>query len=134
MWIRAFPSSTISRAKFTPTSKLGFLIVFDVGNQGNTVNRKSATWRGFSAIGHMQLSAKVALAGRVERYDDPNRVITSGLEANGFSLNLDVAPASRFLWRTEFRNLVADDDFFANSDGDLTRTNSFVVSSFAFTF
>lgn len=121
-------------ARITPSEQVGFLLVFDVGNQSHTVGDESATWWGFSAIGHWQVSSTVALTGRFERYDDPDGVITSGLETNGFSANLDVAPAPRFLWRMEFRNLIADDPIFPNSDGDLKRSNPFVVSSFAFTF
>jgi hypothetical protein len=66
--------------------------------------------------------------------------------SSGFSLGVDLAPpagflgigpASRFLWRTEFRALPADERIFPRIS--LKRTafsdmQSFIVSSFALTF
>ncbi len=125
--------------KLTATDKFGILVSFDVGTQGDAVGDNDASWYGFFVMARMQASTRVALAGRFERYSDPDGVFLSslaepGLELNGFSVNLDVTPAPRFLWRTELRSLMAVEDAFVNYDGSSTKTGAFLVSSFALTF
>ncbi|HSL70884.1 MAG TPA: porin [Longimicrobiales bacterium] len=125
--------------KLIASDRIGFLASFDIGSQGNTVGDEAGNWYGFTAITRVQATARVALAGRFERYADPDGVFLAttlgpGLELNGISVNLDVAPTSHFLWRTEFRSLIAEDEAFVKHDGSLTRSSPFVVSSFAVSF
>jgi hypothetical protein len=126
--------------KITPPGRFGFLGSFDYGTQSNTVDdTESATWWGFTAIARLQASSRVALAGRVERYADPDgvfitTVVGPGIEANGVSFDIEYAPVPRFLWRTEFRALFADENVFETHTGALTSSMPFIVSSFALTF
>ena len=80
----------------------------------------------------------MALVGRVERYSDPKQVIVatgspSPFKASGGSLGVDVVPAPRTLWRTEFRALSSADAVFPAHDAP-KRSNAFLVSSLALTF
>jgi hypothetical protein len=83
----------------------------------------------------------VALAARVERYDDEDQVnIATGLDrpfiGNGASIGVDVAPIPRLLWRTELRGFAADGRIFpdAGDDATLSKRNVFAVTSLALTF
>lgn len=105
------------------------------GGAGN-----SANWWGFAAIGRGQMTSKLAVIGRVERYVDPDQVnivtdLTEPFRGNGVSIGLDVAPQSRVLWRTEARSFFADRAIFPN-DRSVTprKTDAFVVSSLSLAF
>ena len=99
-------------------------------------------WNGWAVIARYQLAPTVAAAGRVERYSDPEQIIVTtglplGLRVSGESINVDVAPASRLLWRTELRVLEAPDPVFTHGGGILTsdsRHDTFIVTSVALTF
>jgi hypothetical protein len=140
------PEGTSSRLRFfhdfigkvAITDRFGLLGSFDVGTQGDDVTDNDASWYGLTAIARYQLGSRVAAAGRFERYSDPDGVFLSsvngpGLELNGFSINLDVQPSGRFLWRTEFRNLMADDPSFLQHDGSIVSHSPFMVTSLAIT-
>jgi hypothetical protein len=123
-----------------PTAKLGLRGTFDYGTQHRPEGSASA-WRGWAAIARYALTEQVAVAGRCEWYSDPEQVMVAtgrpfGLRVGGGSLNVDVAPAPRLLWRTEVRGLRARDPLFTHGGGTVTsasRNDTFVVTSLALT-
>lgn len=112
----------------------------DYGTLGaGSAGRGSANWWGGSAIARQQLTPKVAVVGRVERYVDPDQVnIVTGLASpfrgNGISLGVDVAPQPHLSWRTEARGFFADRAVFPNDRSTPRKTESFIVSSLSLAF
>jgi hypothetical protein len=82
------------------------------------------------------------MALRGQQYSDPEQIIVAtnqpfGLRANGVSLNVDVAPEPRLLWRTEMDVQWSPDALFARGVGGLTTLSShdiYIVTSVALTF
>jgi hypothetical protein len=127
--------------RLTPSAIGTVIATFDVGVQEGAEGDESSTWYGGALIGRYQVSPKVAIAGRVERYADRDQVIiatgtSAGFRAWGGSINVDVAPAERVLWRTELRGFAASDEIFPDRDatGGLAKNNAFLVTSLAVTF
>jgi hypothetical protein len=127
-------------AKWTVNDRLTLTGSFDYGQEARTGNG-SATWTGYAVLARLKQSDRVAFGARVEGYDDPDRVIVSvpgakGLQAMGWSVNLDVTPQSRVLWRTELRQLTAKDRVFPdqNAGSGLAKGNTLLVTSLALTF
>lgn len=113
----------------------------DYGTQRRAPGSGTDAWHGWAVIARVTLVPRVAVAGRVEDYADPHRVIVAtglpyGLEATGQSLTLDVTPASRVLWRVEARRLEARNAVFPEGPAParLVRGDVVVVSSVALTF
>jgi hypothetical protein len=128
-------------AKLTPNSRLTLLGQLDVGSIDGTDGAGSSTWYGFTLTGRTSLTDKVALVGRVERFDDEDQVnIATGLDdpfqGNGLSLGLDVVPQPRFLWRMEVRGFSNRRAVFPDGpDPNTTSSRSiFAVSSFSIIF
>ena len=99
----------------------------------------SASWWGFSAIARQQVTKRVALSGRVERYEDGDQVnIVTGLNdpfrGNGASIGIDVSPQARLLWRTEARGFFAGSPIFPNGTGAPQKSCTFIVTSLALVF
>jgi hypothetical protein len=129
-------------AKVVFGDQAGILATFDWGTQDDF------DWYGYALIGRVKVTDGIAVVGRVERFSDPDQVLIltgldDGFQVNGFSVGVDFAlpggfigfgPASRFLWRTEFRALPADDDVFPRNPLRFADTQHFLVSSFALTF
>jgi hypothetical protein len=129
-------------AKVLFGDRAGLMGTFDWGTQDDL------DWYGYSLIGRVKVADHIAVVGRVERYSDPDQVlIVTGLDdgfvSNGLSIGVDIAgpapfagigPASRFLWRTEFRALPAEEAFFPFSAFRDRDVQNFLVSSFALTF
>jgi hypothetical protein len=128
-------------AKLTPNSRLTLLGQFDVGSIDGSDGDESSNWYGFTAMARAGLTDKVALVGRVERFDDEDQVnIATGLDdpfkGNGFSIGLDVTPHAKFLWRTELRAFSNNNAVFPDgpaTNGTLSRS-VFAVSSFSVVF
>lgn len=125
-----------------PTANLQLRGTFDYGLQ-----RRPATvggtgyWSGWAAMGRYQLTKSVAFGARAERYSDPEQIIVVtgqpfGLRVSGESVNIDIAPAPRLLWRTELRVLQAPDPIFTHGGGLVSaasRHDTFIVTSVALT-
>jgi hypothetical protein len=100
----------------------------------------TALWWGFTAIVRYQLTSRVAIAGRVEGYDDRDQVnIVTGLidpfHGPGASLGVDFVPQQRLMWRTEVRGFFANDKIFPNGTfGGPRRGDGFVVTSMSLAF
>jgi hypothetical protein len=99
----------------------------------------SSSWWGFSAVARQQVTNRVALSGRVERYEDGDQVnIVTGLKdpfrGNGASIGIDVSPQARLLWRTEARGFFAGSPIFPNGTGAPQKSGTFIVTSLALAF
>jgi hypothetical protein len=127
--------------------RLTLLGEFDLGTQSKSASDGgTASWYGFTAIARAQVTATIALSGRVERYDDEDQVIiTTGsredgtpngaFRANGGSVGLDVVPQARLLWRTELRRFANKSVIFPDGKtGAPQKSDAFIVSSLAATF
>ena len=114
---------------------------FDHGTQQRADGNGHASWNGYATVARCQASPHLALAVRAEGYSDPEQVIVStghpyGLRVTGWSLNADVIPQPRMLWRAEARWLDARDPLFPSrrDAGGLAKRDPLVVSSLALTF
>ena len=96
-------------------------------------------WYGLVAVGRYAVVPTVAVAGRVERYSDPDQRIvltgtSDGLVTNGASLGLDVGHVDGVLWRTEVRGLHATARLFPDHGApDAAQGNLLFVTSLALT-
>ena len=105
----------------------------DVGRQEKAGGGWS-TWYGGAAIARVK-----AIAGRVERYSDPDGVIVStgipnAVRVSGASVNLDVSLAGAAVWRTELRGFRARDPIFPlHGSAGFGSGDGFVVTSLALT-
>jgi hypothetical protein len=127
--------------KVTPDPKSVLLATFDFGFQDGAPGNESSKWYGGALIGRYQVSGKVGVAARVERYSDPDEVIVVTGTPNGFKLwggsfGVDVAPTNGVIWRTELRAFGATDPIFPKRDatGGVSKGNGFVVTSLGVTF
>jgi hypothetical protein len=129
--------------KASLTERVQVLGQFDVGSQQRgDGGDSSSTWYGFTFVGRVQVTPAVALAGRVERFDDEDQVLivtgtdTPAFRASGASVGLDVVPQSRLLWRTELRGFSGEHRVFPDRDaaGGLSKSDALLVSSLALTF
>lgn len=123
-------------AKVAPCDRLTIVGTFDFGAQD--LGRTTRRWYGGALVGRVQASPTIALVGRIERYADPEQVIivtgtTRPFRANGGSLGMDVTPAPRTLWRTEFRALSGSAAVFPEHDAT-RKSNAVLVSSLALSF
>jgi hypothetical protein len=129
-------------AKLTPTASVTLLAQLDYGTiEQADAALDNSTWYGFTVIGRAQLSPAVAVAARVERYDDEDQVniatgLASAFRGNGASLGVDVTPYPRIMWRTEARGFFTDDRVFPEADEPalLSDRSVFVVTSLAIWF
>jgi hypothetical protein len=131
--LRLFQGASL---KFVPTDKVTIVGNFDFGTQDR--GDDNASWYGGALIARLQATPTVAVSGRLERYDDKDRVIIvtrtdDGFRATGGSVGIDVTPAPRMLWRTELRGFTGTSAVVPNRDG-ASKKNSFLVTSLALTF
>lgn len=111
------------------TPKLGLLFALDIGAEQSAEDAgRYAVWLGQSTIVKYQWTPTVAIAGRVEYYQDRQQVIVStntdrGLQAMGYSINLDVQFPKQVLWRNELRYLNSTQALFLQSHGGQDRFN-----------
>jgi len=106
----------------------------DVGHQG------SSDWWGWVVAAHLPVRPRVAVAARIEAYQDPDQVVLATGTPNGFhgagaSLGLDVAVPGGALWRVEARVLHTTSDLFPKNGAPASSpTDGLLVSSLALTF
>lgn len=129
-------------AQLRPSERTSLLAQFDYGTiEQENEALDNSSWYGLTIVGRAQLSPRVGIAARFERFDDEDQVnIATGLlqpfRANGFSLGLEVTPAPRVMWRTEIRAFFADDRIFHEADrpGVLSDQNVLAVTSLSVAF
>ena len=105
-----------------------------------------ATWWGFTAIGRVTLTPTVALAMRVERFDDPSQVVVvtgtapdsianSPFRGYGASLGIDWAIQPRIVWRSEVRGFNNNTRVFPNGLSITGRKgDGFIVTALTVSF
>jgi hypothetical protein len=126
-----------AKGVFGATTLLGEL---DYGTLGApSAGGHSSSWWGFTAVLRQQVTKRVALSGRIERFDDKDQVnIVTGLAApfqgNSASVGIDVTPQGHVLWRTELRGFVAGAPVFPNGTGAPGKNGGFIVTSLALYF
>ncbi|WP_291726997.1 porin [Bernardetia sp.] len=121
------------------SEKFGIIAGFDIGTeQKETKSSEYNIWYSPILIARYKPTQKIALAARIEHYNDQNGVIVpkttqNGFQVTGFSFNFDYAIAEKLLWRIEYRNLNSKDDYFVR-DNELISTNQFLGSALAISF
>ena len=123
--------------QWTPTPRWTMRTSVDLGREAR-VGGGAAWWRGTAVIVQRRLAPTVAAVARAESYSDPERVIlqapgTLGARMRGVSLGLDVTPAPRTQWRTEWRALSAHEAIFPGAGGP-THRNGVIVTAITMTF
>jgi hypothetical protein len=113
-------------------------LTVDYGRQGQN-SGATADWIGGSFIGQLQVSPKVAVNARVERYSDPDQVIITtglpyGFQTWSSSIGLDVKIADVALWRVEGRGFTSNNALWPRESGPLKKQGGFMVSSIGVTF
>ena len=99
------------------SNRMQTVIGFDVGVQQKTFNANWSSWLGASVISQVKLNNQLKLAGRLEFYSDPEKVIiqnANGGKLFGTSLNLDYNPLKSILIRIEYKRLGSNYQVFDN--------------------
>jgi hypothetical protein len=116
------------------TSRLGLILGLDMGMQQSQPSASEYdTWVSPVLIAKVQLSDKINLSGRLESYSDPNEVIVTTENTDGFqtlstSLNLDWKLAQNVLWRSEYRYFSADEAYFPTQSQDSDKMSHLTTS------
>jgi hypothetical protein len=124
---------------FQVTPDLGVIVGFDAGFEQITMDSSGYnTWYSPVLIARVNLTNKLALAGRAEYYVDKNGVIIAtgtpnGFQTIGYSVNLDYAVSNNCLWRIEARGFNSKDAIFMRNDLP-QNTNFGVTTSLAVSF
>jgi hypothetical protein len=133
--VRLFQGASL---KVVSGDRTTLVATFDYGWQEAPGDAAGSTWYGFALVGHHRLSPRLALAARIERYEDADQVIVvtgtpKGFQVNGASVGIDVAPSGILLWRTELRGFRSDDAIYPNDDepGRLSQDDVVVATSLA---
>lgn len=118
--------------RYAFSDDFGISSSFDLGAQ-NRNEESRAWWHGWTIMPHYRINDTYAVAGRVERYDDPDQVMIETLSGKSFnttglSLNLDTTIAPNFIWRNEYRVFLSTNDVFPR-DESFSASDSFVMTS-----
>lgn len=110
----------------------------DVGVQQQREQDNTAWWHGWSWVTQYPIEEELRLGTRVERYDDPDRVIieaVNGKSVNftGLSMNIDWDMTEWLMWRNEYRVLFDTESVFPQGDG-FRDYDQVLVSSLTFQF
>jgi hypothetical protein len=114
---------------FSISDKFSLIAGFDCGwQQQFKGSSKLNSWYAPAVIGRYAFTDKIAVAGRVEYYNDAEGVIISnGLKTMGYSLNLDISPVNNVLFRLEGRTFDSKDKIFLNGNTNTALTASLSV-------
>ncbi|MER3472223.1 MAG: hypothetical protein C4330_13130 [Chitinophagaceae bacterium] len=124
---------------FQVRDAFGITAGFDIGTEEKSnINSDMNTWYTPVLMAKLNLSPKVSLTARGEYYSDEKGVIIStgtphGFKTTGISFNIDYAPASNMLFRTELRSLNSKDDIFSKGN-TMKNSNTFITTAFALSF
>jgi hypothetical protein len=118
--------------RYAFSDDFGISSSFDLGAQ-NRNEESRAWWHGWTIMPHYRINDTYAVAGRVERYDDPDQVMIETLSGKSFnttglSLNLDTTIAPNLIWRNEYRVFLSTNDVFPR-DESFSASDSFVLTS-----
>ncbi|RFS23539.1 porin [Chitinophaga silvatica] len=124
---------------FNITGKFSLIAGFDYGWQQKSKGSSSFnSWFTTTMIGKYAFTNKLALAGRIEYYNDASGVIINtgtphGFKTMGYSLNLDVSPVNNVLFRVEGRMFNGKDKIF-NKGTDFKNTSTSLTASLSVWF
>jgi len=118
--------------------RAGLIAALDIGaQQAQPGSDRLWRWWSSSLMLRVKLSDQLYWAGRIERFDDPHAIIArgaqgEGLEAMGYSMNLDYQLTPHLAWRNEIRHLHSQSAAFARrglsfSDERLTATTALIM-------
>lgn len=125
--------------QFQLNENLSLTTGFDIGLQQKAKGSSVYYfWYSPVLIGQMKLHTSWKVAARFEYFQDDYQLIIPNqlaldFRTMGYSVNLDYAPASRFLWRVEGRMLQSSEKVLDRSDGP-TRSNFVLATSLAVKF
>lgn len=127
-------------AQWDPTPRWRLATALSLGTQAHSAaDGGGATWGGGVLMARWQVSAKVALTGRVEGFSDPDQVVlVTGVDAPfrsvGASFGVDVSPEPSLRWRTEIRAFGSRDAVWPEHESGRMGTRAgFVVTSLSLT-
>jgi Putative beta-barrel porin-2, OmpL-like. bbp2 len=127
-------------ATYNPARRWHFAASFDVGTQSRSSgDGGTAMWYGGTVIGKYQLTPRVSVVARAERYSDPHQVVArtslpSPFVTWGGSLGVDVALAKQVQWRSEMRGFFSKHPVWPTHDPDTyARDDGFFVTSLSLT-
>jgi hypothetical protein len=135
-------SLTLNYSSFIGTDKpdsASLIAGFDIGQEQAAKGSSDLnTWYSPILILKYSLTGKLAMAARLEYYQDEHGVIIStgtpnGFKTTGFSLNLDYMPLNNALVRLELRSLNSKDNIFVK-DSELKSNSTAVTASVAVSF
>lgn len=128
-------------AVFNATDKLGIIVGLDAGIEQKAKGSKQYNyWYAPVLIARYAFIDQLAMAARLEYYEDKSGVIIATGTPNGFgtlgySLNLDYSPISNAMIRLEGRVLHSyKDEIFQQKDGSFTKYSPSLAISFAYAF
>lgn len=124
---------------FQITERMGLIAGLDYGTQqqakgGNSHNEVLSP----VIIAQYKFSNKIAMAGRVEYYQDEKGVLIStqtpnGFKTSGYSLNFDYAPVSHVVLRIEGKLYNSKDEIFVRGK-QMENTNGTITTGIAISF
>jgi hypothetical protein len=128
-------------AVISATDAFGITLGFDAGLEESTPSGEDHHfWFSPVLIARYAVSDNVAVAARAEYYQDEHGVIVAtgtpnGFQTFGYSVNVDVMPASNAMLRFEGRLFQsAEDEIFSDVDGAPSKTNAFIGAALAVSF
>jgi hypothetical protein len=115
--------------KYNPSESWSLGLQGDYGHETQTVAGASGAWYGFALVGKYQWTRPVALTSRIERYSDPQAIMTGvDFRTWGASLGVDITLYQNIWWRTEVRKFSSAKPVYISDSGFKTRDTFFVTS------
>jgi hypothetical protein len=121
----------------TPPGKFNAYLNYDYGQNALPANLRtkatgeSPSWQGIAAAVHAQVTAKAALSGRYEYFDDPRGFSTgTSQNINEFTGTYEYKWVEGLLSRVEFRRDQSSVAFFSKGKTGLVKSQSTVTAGF----
>ncbi len=111
----------------------------DFGFQRKPDSSESSSWWGAVLTGRYELDENQKISLRVEHYEDPDQIIlvtgqVSALNATGGSLGFDQTLDEGLIWRSEIRYLAATKSIFPRETASISKEETTITTSLAFSF
>ncbi|MEQ1746748.1 MAG: porin [Saprospiraceae bacterium] len=125
---------------FKISERFGLIAGLDTGWEENPIlDSPTNFWFSPILIGRFAPSERVAVAGRIEYYSDPNGVMISTITEHGFrtlglSTNLDLKISGNAIWRVEAKVFRSRDAIFEKNNGTTGKTNAALTTALAVWF
>jgi len=99
-----------------------FTVMGNYDHGSDTVAGARARWQGIAGYARLQVNDLVAIAPRLEWYDDPTGFTTGAVQRlKEATCTLELKPADSFSWRIEYRSDVSDSPVFKTRGGRLRK-------------